>query len=236
MIKGIYTVARNLEQRSKNIDVIANNLANINTTAYKREIPFAEYIDEFGNAQIKKVTSQNQGETILTSNPLDVAIYGEGFFVLKGDDGSTELTRDGRFKISDEGFLIDTNGKKVLGQHGSINLEDTLLEKGAVINISSSGEIKIGDQIIDSMLVIKVDSPENLVRSGGSNFLLPEENYVYANENDFKISQGYLEQSNTNPILEMESMIQMNKAYETSQKVIAALDQSLDMANQIGKI
>lgn len=235
MIKGIYTVARSLEQHSKNIDVISNNLANINTTAYKREVPFAEYIDEFGNSQIKKVTSQIQGETVMTSNPLDLAIYGNGFFAVKDENGSTELTRDGRFKISSEGFLVDANNKKVLGQHGPINMDETLLQKDGVIDISSSGEIKIGDQLIDQLLILKIDDPENLQRSGGSNFLLPEDNFTTASENDYKISQGYLEQSNTNPILEMESMIQMNKAYETSQKIIAALDQSLDMANQIGK-
>jgi len=234
MIKGIYTVARSLEQHSKNIDVIANNLANINTTAYKREIPFSEYIDEFGNSQIRKVTSQTQGETVMTSNPLDLAIYGNGFFAVKDENGNTELTRDGRFRLSSDGFLVDANNYKVLGQNGPINLDETLLQKNAVINISSSGEIKIGEEIIDTLLILKVDEPENLQRSGGSNFILPED-YSTAKETDYKISQGYLEQSNTNPILEMESMIQMNKAYETSQKIIAALDQSLDMANQIGK-
>lgn len=235
MIKGIYTVARSLEQHSKNIDVISNNLANINTTAYKREVPFAEYIDEFGNSQIKKITSQIQGETVMTSNPLDLAIYGNGFFAVKDENGNTELTRDGRFKISSEGFLVDANNKKVLGQNGTINMDETLLQKDGVINVSSIGEIKIGDQLIDQLLIIKIDDPENLQRSGGPNFILAEDNFTTASENDYKISQGYLEQSNTNPILEMESMIQMNKAYETSQKIIAALDQSLDMANQIGK-
>lgn len=235
MIKGIYTLARSLQQHAKNIDVISNNLANINTTAYKREVPFAEYIDEFGNSQIKKVTSQIQGETIMTSNPLDLAIYGDGFFAVKDENGNTELTRDGRFKLSPEGFLVDANNKKVLGQNGPINMDETLLQKDAFINISSAGEIKIGEQIIDSILILKADQPENLSRSGGSNFILPDDNYLTASENDYKISQGYLEQSNTNPILEMESMIQMNKAYETSQKIIAALDQSLEMANQIGK-
>lgn len=234
MIKGIYTVARSLEQHSKNIDVIANNLANINTTAYKREIPFSEYIDEFGNSQIRKVTSQTQGETVMTSNPLDLAIYGNGFFAVKDENGNTELTRDGRFRLSSDGFLVDANNYKVLGQNGPINLDETLLQKDAVINISSSGEIKIGEEIIDTLLILTVDEPENLQRSGGSNFILPED-YSTAKETDYKISQGYLEQSNTNPILEMESMIQMNKAFETSQKIIAALDQSLDMANQIGK-
>ncbi len=236
MIKGIYTVARSLEHRTKNIDVVANNLANINTTGYKREVPFSEYIDGFGESYIKKISSQQQGETILTSNPLDMAIYGEGFFAVKGDDGNVELTRDGRFRISDEGYLTDANGKKVLGQNGTINLEEILQQKDSIFLVSSAGEIKIGDQLVDALLIVKVDNPEELVRSGGSNFITNDENFANALADEFKISQGYLEQSNTNPILEMESMIQLNKTYETSQKIINSLDQSLDLANQIGKV
>lgn len=236
MIKGIYTVARSLEHRTKNIDVVANNLANINTTGYKREVPFSEYIDEFGQSYIKKISSQQQGETILTSNPLDMAIYGDGFFAVKDEEGKVELTRDGRFRISDEGYLVDANGKKVLGQNGTISLEEILRQKDSIFLVSSAGEIKIGNQLVDTLLIVKVDNPEELVRSGGSNFITNDENFTNALADEFKISQGYIEQSNTNPILEMESMIQLNKTYETSQKIINSLDQSLDLANQIGKV
>jgi len=236
MIKGIYTVARSMDQRAKNIDIISNNLANINTTAYKREIPFSEYINEAGESQVRKLTSQQQGELVLTSNPLDFAINGKGFFVVKSDDGTIELTRNGRFQISDEGYLVDAQGRKVLGKNGGIFLEDTLRQKGSEILVSTAGEIKIDEHYIDTLLVVKVDDPEQLTRSGESNFLITDENYTEASQDEYKISQGYLEESNANPILEMEAMIQLNKAYERSQKIINALDQSLDHANQIGKV
>jgi len=236
MIKGIYTVSRSMEYKVKNIDVVANNLANINTSGYKREVPFSEYMNDFGESQIRKISDQQQGEIIQTSNPLDLAISGEGFFVVKNENGNAELTRDGRFRLSDEGFLTDSAGKKVMGQNGSINLDDTLFQNESVILISSLGEIKINDKIIDQILVVKVDYPEELERSSGSNFILTEENYYRAEEKEFNISQGYIEESNTNPMLEMEAMIRLNKAYETSQKVISALDQSMDHANQMGKI
>ncbi|MDH7604765.1 MAG: flagellar hook basal-body protein [Melioribacter sp.] len=236
MIKGIYTVARSMDQRAKNIDIISNNLANINTTAFKREIPFAEYINEAGESQIRKLTSQQQGELVLTSNPLDLAINGNGFFAVKSEDGTIELTRNGRFQISDEGYLIDAKGRKVLGKNGGIFLEDTLRQKNSQILVSTAGEIKIDEHYIDTLLIVKVDEPEQLTRSGESNFLITDENYTEANQDEYKISQGYLEESNANPILEMEAMIQLNKAYERAQKIINALDQSLDHANQIGKI
>lgn len=236
MIKGIYTAGRSLDHRMKNIDVISNNLANLGTTGYKREVPFTEILNQYGDVSVRKVTSQEQGDVLQTSNPLDLAISGNGFFTVKGEDGQLELTRDGRFKLSDEGFLINSNGQKVIGQNGEISIEESLLEKDPTINITKSGEIKIGERTIDSLLIVNVENSEALIRGGGSNFLLNDTEYKSAEEGSFQVSQGFLEESNTNPILEMESMISINKEYETAQKVIAALDTSLGQANEIGKV
>lgn len=236
MIKGIYTAGRGLEHRIKNIDVIANNLANLNTTGFKREIPFSELVNKYGDIEMRKVTSQQQGDVTQTSNPLDLAISGKGFFAVKGDEGNIELTRDGRFKISDEGFLTDNTGRKVLGKNGAISLEDMLKNKDSVIVISQAGEIKVGDKTVDTILVMNVPDPNQLTRTGGSNFLTDGQEYFPAQEGEYGISQGFLEDANTNPIVEMEAMIQLNKEYESAQKVIAALDQSLGQANEIGKV
>lgn len=235
MIKGIYTAARSLDYRTKNIEVIANNLANLSATGFKREIPFSEMVNSAGEVQIRKLTSQQQGEIIQTSNPLDMAISGKGFFALKNDEGNIELTRDGRFRISDEGFLVDINGRKVLGKNGEISLENTFLYKDSVILVTKAGEIKIGDKIVDTLLVLDVNDASRLTRSGGSNFTTEGEEYFPAPESEFAISQGFLETANTNPIIEMEAMIQLNKEYESAQKIIAALDRSLEQANEIGK-
>lgn len=236
MIKGIYTAARSLDQRIKNLDVIANNLANLNTTGYKREIPFSEVINSLGETGIKKVTSQTQGELIQTSNPLDAGISGKGFFVLKNDAGVTQLTRNGRFQISDEGFLTDSEGSKVMGKNGPILLEDTMLDSNAVITISKEGEIKLNEKLIDKLLVVNVQSPSELDHLGNSNFGLGGQVAEPLSEDEYTVAQGYVEQANTNPIVEMEAMIQLNKEYESAQKVIAALDQSLSQANDIGKV
>jgi flagellar basal-body rod protein FlgF len=236
MIKGIYTAARALDHKIKNIDVIANNLANLNSTGFKREIPFYEMLNEAGEAKTKKVTSQVQGEVVQTSNPLDLALSGDGFFVLRDESGSSELTRDGRFKISEDGFLVNNDGKKVLGQNGPISLEDTLMDKDSVIKINKDGEVRTGDKTIGTILVVNVADSSSLTRTGGSNFSSDDQQYVPGDANSYAISQGYLEQANTNPIVEMEAMIQLNKDYESAQKIMAALDQSLGFANEIGKV
>ena len=91
MVKGIYAAARCLEQHMQNIEVIANNLANLNTTGYKREIPFSEVVNKYGDSFIKKLTSQQQGEVVQTSNQLDLAISGNGFFSVMNDQGTLNL-------------------------------------------------------------------------------------------------------------------------------------------------
>ncbi|MHB8905879.1 MAG: flagellar hook-basal body protein [Melioribacteraceae bacterium] len=236
MIKGIYTAARSLEYKVKNIDVIANNLANLSTTGYKREVPFSEVINQMGDVQVKKVTSQRQGDVLQTANPLDLAITGKGFFAVKNDNGEIELTRNGRFKISDEGFLVDSSNQKVLGKNGPISMEDTMQNKDSKILVTKSGEIKIGDKTVDTLLIMNVGDPTQLVRANESNFTADGQQNFAASENDYGISQGYLEGSNTNAIEEMEAMIQLNKEYESAQKIITALDQSLGQANEIGKV
>lgn len=236
MIKGIYTAARSLEYKVKNIDVIANNLANLSTTGYKREVPFSEVINQMGDVQVKKITSQRQGDVLQTANPLDLAITGSGFFAVKNDNGEIELTRNGRFKISDEGFLVDSSNQKVLGKNGPISMEDTMQNKDSKILVTKNGEIKIGDKTVDTLLVMNVADSTQLVRANESNFTADGQQYFAASENEYGISQGYLEGSNTNAIEEMEAMIQLNKEYESAQKIITALDQSLGQANEIGKV
>jgi flagellar basal-body rod protein FlgF len=236
MIKGIYTAARSLDYKVKNIDVIANNLANLSTTGYKREVPFSEVINQMGDVQVRKLTNQRQGEVLQTANPLDLAISGKGFFAVKNEDGQIELTRNGRFKISDEGFLVNSSNEKVLGKNGPISMEDTMLNKDSAILITKAGEIKIGDKTVDTLLIMNVTDATQLTRSNDSNFTTDGQEYFAAPENDYGISQGYLEGANTNAIEEMEAMIQLNKEYESAQKIIAALDQSLGQANEIGKV
>jgi flagellar basal-body rod protein FlgF len=236
MIKGIYTAGRSLDYRIKNIDVIANNLSNLNTVGYKREIPFSEVINEYGETSVKKITSQQQGDLLQTSSPLDLAISGDGFFAIKGEDGQIELTRDGRFKLDNEGFLTDYNGRKVMGKNGEISIEESLLTKDSAIAISRNGEIKVGDKLIDAIVIYQSPNSNNLTRTGGSNFSTNGAELNEAPENSYLISQGFLEESNTNPIVEMEAMIQLNKEYESAQKVITALDASLQHANEISKI
>ncbi len=234
MIKGIYTAARGLDARMKNLEIVSNNLANLNTTGFKKELPFSEIMNQFGNTKIQQLTDFKQGNLTQTNNPLDLAISGNGFFVVQTNNG-TELTRNGSFKISNQGNLVDQQGNNVVGQNGLIKIDMRSFEKQKSITISANGEVKYGNEPIDTLLIAKMDSPQDSGRSSGVDFS-PAGGYQLASQSDYQVKQGYLEDSNVNPVSEMESMIQISNEYQSASKMITFLDKSLDEANQIGKV
>lgn len=237
MVKAIYQAAKNMQLKTKNIEIVSNNLANINTRGYKRELPFSELMTRFQNSPYKQLTDFSEGSTIATENPLDLAINGVGFFVVEGDNGK-ELSRDGRFSISEEGYLVNGRGYRVYGSKGEVNLQELLVDKSKTVSFTKSGEIKVGDEVIEKLFIAKIDNQEHLMRSNAQGFRFEEKDtdYQEAEESGYKIMQGYIEESNVDPIREMEAMINVNKDYEATQKVIGAFDTSLGKATEIGRI
>lgn len=235
MIKGIYQAARSLETQNKNMERIANNLANLNTIGYKREGLFIQILNQLGGPQVKSPVDLTQGEVFETKNPLDVAIVGVGLFVVKTDK-SYELIRNGNFQISPEGFLVDKQGRKVIGKNGEINLSDYKLDENNMLSISRNGEIKVGENSVDTLLIAKLDEDKYDFRKEGLNFDSISDIEELAEENEYQLLQGYLEESNVNPIQEMENMIRVSKDYESSYKMVITLDESLQKSVEIGKI
>lgn len=235
MVKGIYTAARALDSRMQNLEVVANNLANINTAGYKRELPFSEIIDQYGNAQIQQASDFRTGELAKTSNPLDLAISGNGFFVVQNGN-SLQITRNGKFSISNDGFLVNQQGYRVIGKNGAININKLQSDEQETITISNSGEIKLGSQTVDNLLIVNPDNPQETARTSGENFILGSNDFTTTPESDYKIKQGFYEESNVNPIQEMQDMILLNNQYDSAHKMINYLDKTLDEANQIGKV
>ncbi|MGE5354420.1 MAG: flagellar hook-basal body protein [Bacteroidota bacterium] len=235
MIKGMYYISQNLGYKERNMQIVANNLANINTTGFKREMPFVEIMSRIADAPVKQLTDYTQGNLSQTSNTLDLAITGEGYFSVKNDRGGIEYTRNGRFRVSDEGFLVNEEGQKVMGRRGEINLSDYTFEQQQNITVSKSGEIKVGDTVVDELSISKLDDPSKMLRQNGLNFVATDGPAPEAEAGTFEVQQGYLEESNTNAILEMQSMIELSKEFETGQKMMNYLDESLGKATEIGK-
>jgi len=233
MIKGIYQSARSLLAANKNMEKISGNLANINTVGFKREGMFSEILKSVGQSEVRSSVDTSQGDIYETSNPLDLAILGDGMFALKNKNGY-EFTRNGNFNIADDGFLVDQNGSKVLGKNGEINLLEYLNSEQTDIKISHKGEISINETHVADLLVVKIDDYEK--RKMGLNFSSEQDIKDLAMENEYQVRQGYLEESNVNPMIELENMINISKDYETAYKMVNYLDSSLEKTNDLGRI
>jgi flagellar basal-body rod protein FlgF len=233
MIKGIYQSARSLLAANKNMEKISGNLANINTVGFKREGLFSEILKSAGNSEIRSSVDTSQGDIYETSNPLDMAIDGEGMFTIQTQNGF-EFTRKGNFNISDDGFLVNEQGNKVMGKGGEINLSEYLNTAQADIKISGKGELSINETQVADLLVVKIDDYEK--RKVGLNFNSTQDIQDIAQDSEFEVKQGYLEESNVNPMVELENMINISKDYETAYKMVNYLDSSLEKTNDLGRI
>ena len=235
MDKGLFISTQGIKPQARNIEIIANNLANLNTTGYKRAIPFSEYLSKFDDKEKKQMTDFSEGTFVETGNTFDLALSGEAFFMVKDDDG-IKLTKNGQFTLSDEGYLVNQDGSKVLSGRGEINLFESVLEQNKGVSISKSGEIKVGDLVVDQLLIAEIEKHDKVKRAEGQNFEVPEDDYEIADEDNYTVYQGFLEESNTNAIMEMQAMIKTNKNYETAQKIVNAFDEKLSKAKEIGKV
>lgn len=239
MIKGIFYASRNFDSQFKNMEIVSNNLANINTVGYKREAPFVEIMNRYKETEKKQITNFDEGELISTNNPLDLAITGNGFFMLKTPYGY-ELTKNGRFKISEDGYLINEQGYRVMGKNGEISFGDSFLrineDNHQAIIVSKNGEVREGDKIIDQLRIVIPSNNDDLYRTEGLNFYSINSDYIDTSEKEFEVIQGALEGSNVNPVIELSAMLKIDKDFEASQKMVNTLDNNLSKTVEIGRL
>jgi flagellar basal body rod protein FlgG len=235
MIKGIFQAGKNLQVGEKQIGVISNNLANMGTSGYKKAMPFYEILMEEGKVVTNQVTDFAAGEQLYTGNPLDLALKGNAYFTVETGKGD-RLTRDGKFSISEDGYLINRKGDKVVGEGGLVNLKDTIVGDKFNVSISSDGLVKVGDKVVDKLMIMREREGTKLLKDYEVYFKSEDDDFVQVSEDEYEVSQGFLESSNVNPINEMEDMISLSKNYESAKNILTYLDDSLEKANQIGKV
>lgn len=235
MEPSLENAATAMRNKVLNIQIVANNLANLNTTAFKRGLAFSEVFDQEQASFQRKLTDFSEGVFEETGNPLHAAISGKAYFTVKTPEGD-HLTRNGDFVIDTQGFLATREGFRVMGDNGEINLQEELIDRKASIMITKNGEIKSGDRIVSKLKMMKVGNEQALTKTEGQRYFNVEKEYVIAAENEFEIHHGYLESSNTNAILEMQAMIQLQKDYEAAQKMITSLDSILSQESDLGKV
>ena len=257
MIRALYTAASGMAAQQSNLDTVANNLANSATTGFRqRRLQFQDMIYQNlitpGSAQSQSTVSaglqiglgtrtaaseviMTQGDFNQTSNPLDLAIQGAGFFQVQQPDGTIAFTRDGSFHLNNQGTLVTSTGDLLLP-----NL--TIPSNATAVTISQYGVVsaKIPGQTnaaqLGTMQLATFVNPGGL-SSIGSNLFQQTQSSGNAitdlpggTSGMGTLQQGYLENSNVDVVGEFVQMILAQRAYESNSKVIKTAD---DMYSQI---
>jgi flagellar basal-body rod protein FlgG len=260
MIRSMWSAASGMQAQSLNIDVIANNLANVNTTGFKRSR--AEFQDllyetmrpagsasseetevptgiQLGHGVRPVAVSKifTGGELQLTKNELDLAIEGDGFFQIIQPSGTTAYTRAGAFKLDREGRIVNPDGfllePEITVPTDAISLAVGMDGTVSVLQAGESAPREIG-----TIQLVRFVNPAGL-HSAGKNLYLETE----ASGNPISgragtdglgtIAQGFLEMSNVSVVDEMVNMITAQRAYETNSKVVQTSDDMLQIANNL---
>lgn len=260
MVRALYTAWSGLRNEEKRMDVVTNNMANADTTGYKKvdvtSQSFARQLAVKINDSTEGVNlvrgiggvalgvkigetyyDMTQGNFRQTGSQYDFALSGTGFFAISTTDKSgTEhirYTRDGNFTVTKDGFLVTKDGDFVLGEGGNrIQIPNA---NTVSISVNELGEIYAGNNYISTLQVVDFENYDFL-SSYGENMYEPVGGAVMIDA-DATVSQGYLEMSNVNMVTEMVDMIAITRAYETNQKMIQTVDNVLNKTvNDIGRI
>ncbi|MCL1826671.1 MAG: flagellar hook-basal body protein [Candidatus Cloacimonetes bacterium] len=235
MIKGIYYSSSAMQYLDEKLDVIANNLANADTSGFKRSgVAFnqqltaeqAKYRNQIDSSPlpegtIKTYVENTQGPIKQTSNPFNFALDGTGYFTVQTPNG-VAWTRDGAFTMNEEGYLTTLDGNYVMGDYGPIRAE------GKKFSVSDQGDI-IVDNIVVNKLLLQDFHKDSVVQKGG-NLYFPKGDYMMFKDPDANIRQGYLESSNVSIVKEMIAMIAVNRQYQANDKAIKTQDDALGRA------
>jgi flagellar basal body rod protein FlgG len=237
---SLYQAAAALNTTSKWQEVIAENMAASPLSGHKKqEVAFSSV---FGGVfrpnapttittptivplpKAETVTNFAQGELKPTGVKTDLAIDGPGFFEIQLPNGSLAYTRSGDFKIDSKGMLVTKEGYLVMGEGGPIQIN---LTDPTPISVSETGEISQGANIIGKLNIVSFNNPSLLVHATDGYYLALNPALQQIQPNQSLVKQGFLETSNTSPVIEMTNLITAFRAFEANQKVITINDERM---------
>jgi len=237
MINGIEIMANAAIKQISRLDCATHNIANVNTPGFKAE-RFRFLKESAGGGATEGSPAQgpatmvdySQGMMQKTDNLFDLAINGKGFFAVKTQDG-VAYTKDGRFTLNEDGALVTQAGDDVLGRKGKIIIA------GNDIQISQDGVISVGGNEADALKIVSFREPSALVKLNMGLYRDPDNLAGAEKEEESQIQSGYLELSNVQAIREMVEMINIQRTFESYQKVIQTMSEQNKMStDRIGKL
>jgi len=244
MLRGYYNAAQGMIVKQRQLDAIGNNIANINTAGYRKdEIVTNTFLDELilvngrretsGHllqtyADISKTNLEQSNFTYTESN-FDMAIYGNVYFNIRGEDGTVYQTRNGQFELDGDGYLILGKAGRVQGRNGDIRLNTGDFE------VNNAGDITVNGEIVDRLLLTyippdaDVDKFGNNLMQYGGNEQLPDGEY-------YDIIQGAWEHSNVDGNKEVTQMMEAHRLYQANSQILKQLDQINTKAQEIASV
>ena len=217
-----YTALTRQSGLMREMQIIANNIANTATTGFRQEgVFFSEYLPKesatsMANANIAR-TNFAQGGLIKTGNSLDIALQGDGFFLVETPAG-TRLTRSGNFNVTNQGDLVTNDGFAVLDAGEA----PIFVPTGRQISISADGTLSADAQPLGQLGIVQVDDTKTLIREDGVMFEAPD---GWEISNTARVLQGHLEKSNSDAVSQIARMIEVQRGYELGQKFLDAEDE-----------
>lgn len=260
MIRCLSTAATGMAAQQLNMDVIANNLANVNTSGFKKsradfqdlmyqiqrmpgttvaqgsEVPTGIQIG-LGTRAAGTQKIYTSGEIKTTDNPLDVSISGDGFFQVAMPDGTTAYTRDGTFKLDNQGRIVTSDGFPVTPQI-TIDPDATSVSIGTdgTVSVTKAGQTTPEEK--GKIQIAKFTNPAGLVSKGHNLVIASDASGTPVVDNPGNnglgtLSQNTIEMSNVQVVDEMVNMISAQRAYEVNSKAIQTADDMLNTANNL---
>lgn len=264
ILRGLDSAANGMQALINQNDSTANNVANVNTVGYKKQsLVFQDIYDsnivqksaQTGEmqsigalsvgSQVQKMSYDfSQGTLDRTDGVFDLAIEGDGFFKIKGSDGSISYTRNGSFTLNNNGELVTKDGDSVLDNRGrsiKIKTNGVSIRSMNDVIIGEDGQIRISNDLTQDTLqtigIYDFTNKEDMVCVGGSKFkqLNPNSNPEIKAEK-FRVQQGALEMSNANVVNEMVKTINTSRNYETLSKLVKTNGDSLSNVLRVGRL
>lgn len=255
MLSGLYLSAAGLQAQEVRQAVIANNLANAQTTGFKRDLALMQSRLQAPEEDVRMMkylvpSLRNQGGGVNavgcgvdlrqaplmeTRNQTDVALEGRGFLTVKGDkEGEKNLTRDGRMLINTDGMLVTaTGGRPVLSADG----QPIVLNPQLPVTISSDGTISQGEDGSGVKLgLADVKDQKGLVKVGENLMKVSKPEELTEVPAETQVRQFHVEESGVDPVVEMVNMMEGQRAFEANAKMISYQDTTLQELNTVGKV
>jgi flagellar basal-body rod protein FlgF len=213
----------------RELDVVANNVANLNTTGFKADnVVFHEHLMPVARANAfrgtdRQVSYVQDRATWLdlshaplqqTGNPLDVSVSGSAFFTVQTPRGE-RYTRNGALQINSQGQLVTSEGLQVIGQNGPIVFQPN--DRDISIGLDGTVSVREGTNTTDSqrgkLRLVRFDQPQRLQKDGTSTYMAPAGMAAQDAGADVRVNQGVIEKSNVNSVMEMTRMVEVTRTY-----------------------